>query len=584
MNRKRTLQKVLGTAVLAGVMVFAAACGSNNNAAETPANNNNAANNQPAATVAPAPGSTEVGNRDGVFIYGGQGWDGRFISIMSTNLYDGFVNSLVFQGLLTNDPAGNPIPLIATHWEVNEDYTTYTFFMDPRATFTNGNPVTAWDVEFTYRTLAHPDYDGPRRSAVTDFLGFEDFVEGRTQDFPGVRVIDAHTVEFNVVVASPQHIWDFSWGILCREHYAFNTWDDFIALMGDPMGSGQFVFEEHVFQQWIEFSRNDNYWDPDVSINLAGIVMRDVPTASIIPATITGEIHHGQIIASLDFLEELRNGHGVSEILYTANSLRHLTFNTNTPQLSDHRVRQALVYAFDTETYILADAGDLALRAVATNPFSRTSWANPGNEGLNLYEFNMARANELMDEAGWIMNPATGIREKDGEIMRLTWLIYHEAAWPGIITGMATHTWGELGVELDIQMMDFAVVSAMTTQRPPEEREFHLYQMGWSMGIDPDLSGGLWDMRQFREGGFNGNGWQHDRFQELIVLGAQTMAIEDRIPIYHEIAELHNYYLPIWVIDNGMNLHSRSDEIHNFELGVFTNWVQAIIQQGTWVE
>ena len=522
-------------------------------------------------------------NRDGILIFGAQGWDSRFNPIMSTNIYDAMVNTLIFQGLITQTPAAEPIGMLATHWEVSNEHLTYTFFIDPRAAFSDGRPLTAYDVEFTFTTMAHPLYDGPRTNHVQDLVGFYEFNTGQAGHVAGIRVIDAHTIAFDHTVASPQHIWNFGFGILCREHYAFEVWDDFMAQLGNPFGSGQFIMVDHVFQQWIEFERNENFWNPDVEINLAGIVMRDVPMDSIIPALRAGEIHFAELSVNMDHLEALRATDNVRYTLFVANNLRHVTFNTTRPHLSDHRVRQALAYAFDTRAYIVADTGSPDLRSVGVSPWAPTSWAFPGIDALNTYEFNMDRAHQLMDEAGWIMQP-NGFRYKDGQRMRIHWLIYPEAAWPGIITGMASHTWGELGVELDIQMFDFATVGSMTTQRAAGEGDFDIFQMGWSMAIDPDLRGGLWDATRTEPGNFFSSGFTYQRLMDLIELGATTFDINERKAIYHEIAQITNYYLPVWVLSNGMNLWAFDNRVHNLEVGVFQRWDLALVQQGTWVE
>ena len=492
MQRKKLFQTIVAL-MLVSILLFVAACGNGGGTTDTPAD-------PPPATETPAPTTTDDDdepavpadgiNRDGIFIYGGSGWAGLFNSIMASNIYDAYVHELTQEGLVTAGAAGDPIPLIATHWEYDNDYYTLVFHINPLAAFSDGRPVTAYDVEFTFTTMAHPYYDGPRTGNVQDLVGFDEFNAGTADSVVGIRVIDNHTIAFDHTFPSPAHIWNFTFGILCREYYAFNTWDDFMALVDRPFGSGQFVFVDYIFQQWIEFERNENYWNPNHDVNLAGIIMRHVPTESIVPAVIAGEIHMGQISPTVDHIEALDAAPGSGYTLHVANTLRHITFNTSRPQLEDHRVRQALAYAFDTRAYIVADTGSPDLRSVGVSPFSPVSWAQPDPATLNQYEFNMERAHELMDEAGWLMAD-NGFRYRDGQRFTIEWLIYPEAAWPGIITGMASHTWGELGVELDIQMFDFPTVQAMTSEMEPGEKLFDVFQMGWSMIPEPDLTAGL---------------------------------------------------------------------------------------------
>jgi len=524
------------------------------------------------------PAETTI-NRDGVLIHGGSGWAYIFNPIMSNNIYDGYVNTLVFEGLITNNAQGNPIPLIATHWELSNNNLTYTFHMDPRAAFSDGRPLTAHDVYFTYLTMAHPSYDGPRLHAVAWLEGFDEFNRGQAATVSGIRVIDDHTIEFTHTAASPQRIWNFSFGILCREYYAWETWDDFMSLITQPFGSGQFVFVDFEFGEYIEFARNENYWNTDRQVNLEAIVMRHTHFFDI-----DAEIHLSQMSSTADNLALLTAASDMEAVLFTANTLRHVTFNTTRPHLSDHRVRQALAYAFDTRAYILVDTGSTDLRTVGVAPFSPVSWAFPDPATLNQYEFNMQRAHRMMDEAGWLMGDSGYRYNADGQRFSLTWLLYHEAAWPGTIATLALQTWGELGVELHFEMMDFTTVSALTSGMPPGEKQFDIFQMGWSMAIDPDLTGGLWDFNAHVAGGFNNSGWYNTRFQELIVLGRTTFDQAERTRIYHELAAMANYYLPVWVLSNGTHLWAVDSGIQNLEISAFMNPFLAITQQGTWID
>ena len=522
-------------------------------------------------------------NRDNTLVFGHNfGWNGQFNPIMSTNIYDGFVWNLVQEALITNDHTGLPMPKLATHWVISDDFLTYTFFLDPRARFSDGRPLTAYDVEFTFTTIAHPFYDGPRTNAVNSLVGFYEFRSGSTDSVAGIRVIDDHTIEFTHVDYSPQHIWNFSFGILCREFYAFDTWDDFLALVSTPFGSGPFVFGEFLYQGWVHLPRNENYWHPYRQPNLAGVLMLYTFV----------DLHHFQAdgvhVALPGIFDEnlnfVRGADNLRYNLFVANTLRHITFNTTRPHLSDHRVRQALAYAFDTHAYILMETGHPDLRFVGVAPFSPVSWAFPPDGGnLNTYEFNMQRAHELMDEAGWLMAD-NGFRYRDGERFVVHWLIYPEALWPSIVANLARETWGELGVEINIEMLNFIEVIERAANPVPGTGNWDIFQMGWSMSIDPDLRGGLWDATMTSYGDFFASGFTYQRLMDLIHEGATTMDQTARAAIYHEIAEITNYYLPVWVLSNGSQLWVFCDSVNNMEVGPFFNWVNAIVNTGTWID
>jgi peptide/nickel transport system substrate-binding protein len=75
--------------------------------------------------------------------------------------------ALVFEGLVTLDPAGSPRPALARSWTTSADGASWTFQLRPDAHWQDGEPVTADDVAFTIETLQDPDYHGPGAGSWT---------------------------------------------------------------------------------------------------------------------------------------------------------------------------------------------------------------------------------------------------------------------------------------------------------------------------------------------------------------------------------------------------------------------------------
>jgi len=125
---------------------------------------------------------------------------------------------------------------------------------------------------------------------------------------------------------------------------------------------------------------------------------------------------------------------------------------------------------------------------------------------LNPYDFDMDKAGKLMDEAGWKMG-SDGFRYKDGQKFSINWLVYTDAPWPGKLSSMAADTWKQLGVDLKIEIMDFNTVSDKTMDAAPEDRDFDIYTMGFSLSVDPDPTGALFDDNASEKGGFNASGY-----------------------------------------------------------------------------
>ena len=343
---------------------------------------------------------------DKILKFGGSGWGGLFNPVMTDNVYDSYVCDLIFEHLVDNDIEGEFIPELA-EWIVSEDHLTYTFTLKDGIKFADGTPLTTADVEFTYKTIAHPKYDGPRAYAVSYLVGYEEYHGGATDVFEGIKVIDEKTISFIFPEgsAAPANIQCFVYGIMPKHYYEFENWEDFLALNEDPLGSGVLVFDSWAPKEFIKLMKNENYWDPANALKFDGILMSEVPDESILSALQTNQIDLAQISSSADNLEAAEAMNNIHLFNYLGNGYTFMCFNCIRPQLEDVRVRHALLYSLDRESFIEAQYG-AGLAEVGMAPISPSSWAFPNASDLNSYSFDMKKAANLMKQAGrW--NPTT---------------------------------------------------------------------------------------------------------------------------------------------------------------------------------
>jgi len=503
--------------------------------------------------------------------FGTTGISGIFNPILASNIYDSYVTTLVFESLITNDAAGTFLPHLAD-WTLSADNLTYTFTLKEGIRFSDGTPMTAEDVAFTFRTIASPMYIGPRGYAVVDLLGYVDFREGNSDDIPGIRVVDERTVEFEFApgTASPANIQNFSFGIMPKHIYDVADWDDFTALNNSPVGSGWFVMHEYRDSEYVLLHTNQNYWNPSEKPLIDGILMSEIPEESLQGAFMTGQLDLAQPQTSLDNWDAYSTMAGVTAQSILGNGYTYLQFNTLTPQLEDHRVRQALMYSLDRQAFIDALFGQLG--SVGLAPISPVSWAFP-TSGLNDYAFNMARAEELMEEAGWTMGN-DGVRARNGVRMELRWLVYDDVAWPGVLSGLAADSWRNLGVDLTIDIMDFNTVIALTSDVPIEDRDFSIYTMGWSTAIDPDITGGIFGMEDdtMDMGGFNQSGWFDQEIFDMMNEAARNFDQNRRAELYKDLSLKLNYYLPTAVVSYRYLIWVNSDRVQGLDISSFVDW------------
>ncbi len=503
----------------------------------------------------------------GTLIVGENSLKGIFNPIFYDDVYDGYVVDLIFEGLITNDAAGTPIPAIAEKWEVSEDKLTYTFTIKKGAKFSNGKPVTAADVKFTYECIGHKEYDGPRGYFVADIVGVDEYKEGTATEISGIKVINDRTVSFTIKEPNVSKIWDLGSGILSKDYYAYNTYADLKTKNNSPMGAGSFTFVEYLPDQYISLKRNDSYHLGKAK--LEGVIIKIVPEETKISAVNAGDIHMAQPTANAENYNKILNSPNASVQRYVGNGYNYIGLNLVNPKLSDKRVRQALAYGLNRSQFIQNEYSGLA--EVCHTPISPVSWAFPGTDDLNKYEFNPDKAKQLLDEAGWTVG-ADGYRYKDGTKLTLTWTAYTEVAWPQNLIALATDNWKQIGVELKGELFDFNTVATKVF----DEHNFEMWNMGWSLSIDPDPSG-IFGEDQKEKGGFNAGQFTHARAYEIFDLAKKEYDQAKRAALLKEWAKIANEELPYIFMAIREELWAINNSVSGVELGPYFNWVKNIM-------
>ncbi len=507
-------------------------------------------------------GAASGGN---VLRFGTSGIEGTFNPVVSDGVYDNYVVSLVFEGLISNDAEGQYIPSLAESWELSDDKLTYTFTLKDGITFSDGSNLTADDVAFTYNTIKEADYAGPR-SAV-----------GAAIDT--VTVVDDKTIAFKMVKASPANIANFTYGIMSKEYYAHSSFEELTQKNPTPMGTGKFVLADGGYapKQYVKLTKNENYWDVENAPKIDGVTLSEVSEDTVLSALQAGEIDMCQPAAKAENVEAIDGMDNAHLVSYLGNGYTYMSFNTLRPTLAQTEVRQALMYALDRKSFLKAEYGSDDLVSLGMAPISPVSWAYPGNDELNAYDYDLEKAAKMLDDAGWKDTDGDGIRDKDGTPLHLNWLIYTESTWPGTLSSMAYDSWSQIGVDLEITQMDFNTVSATVMDAEPGQKDFDVYTMGMSLSIDPDPTGGLFDADAYVAGGFNASGFRDDRSQELVAEGLAEFDQEKRADIYKEWAIRQNELVPTAVIAYRSEIWGIANRVHGLDdLGSYQDFTYFI--------
>ena len=484
--------------------------------------------------------------------YGLSGIEGNFSPFISSNTYDTYVCSLIFEPLVTVDASGEYVPYLAD-WELSDDKLTYTFTLKDGIKFSDGTDMTAEDVAYSYSVPAEEDYAGPRLNVANAIAD--------------IKVVDDKTVAFTMASASPANIQNFTYGIMSKEYYAHSSFEELNELNQKPMGSGKFVLEDggYASKQYVKLKTNENYWDSDAKPKIDGVYMLEVADDTVLSSLESGEIDMCMPAAkaeNVESIESMSNAHLVS---YLGNGYTFMCFNTTRLTLAQTEVRQALMYALDRKSFLKAEYGSDDLVSLGMAPISPVSWAYPGNDALNAYDYDLDKAAKMLDDAGWKDTDGDGIRDKDGTPLHLNWLVYTDSTWPGTLSSMAYDSWHKIGVDLEITQMDFNTVSSTVMDAEPGQKDFDIYTMGFSLSIDPDPTGALFDADAYVAGGFNATGFRDDKSQELIAEGLAEFDQDKRAEIYKEWAIRQNELVPTAIIAYRSEIWGIADRVHGLD-------------------
>jgi peptide/nickel transport system substrate-binding protein len=124
--------------------------------------------------------------------------------------------------------------------------------------------------------------------------------------------------------------------------------------------------------------------------------------------------------------------------------------------------------------------------------------------------------------------------------------------------------------------MDFDTVADKTMDAPIGEKDFDIYTMGFSLSLDPDPKGALFDADAYSEGGFNASGFRDDHSQELIQRGRTTFDQAERAAIYKEWAIIQNQQIPTVIIAYRNYLWGWRDRVTGIKMNAMLEWTGSI--------
>jgi len=373
-------------------------------------------------------------------------------------------------------------PALAETWDTSADGLTWTYHLRAGLKWSDGEPLTARDVAYTFNRIRNGKYEqtnyGNYVAAMTSVTAPDD----RTVV---IKVSKPTPIMLHLYVyILPEHIWKDIDG---------KEVSDFANEPPGPegtVGSGPFLVTEHRKGQFIRMKANPNYWGGKPKIDeLVFRVFQNDDTLG--QALRRGEIDFADNLQANVF-KSLENATGIKTFPAKYSGFDEIAMNVGAalddgtpigdghPALKDKRVRVAIAHAIDTKAIVSRVYGGFGTAGSSViPPIYEALHYDPGSSA---YPFDPAEANRILDEAGYAKGP-DGIRRMPGNDRPLKFRLFGRSdSTTSQQTIPFVRGWLE-DIGLDIQAK---VVSEDSLTEIIGEGNFDLFEWGWVVEPDPN--------------------------------------------------------------------------------------------------
>ena len=460
------------------------------------------------------------------------------------------VSGLLSMGLFSFDwnftPYGNAGSLVS--WQTSSDGLMDMVVMRDDLTWSDGEKITAYDVEFSYQVIMSSAVPIPAVRSGTDQLKC-------------VKAYDERTLVYFHFEPLATNVWNINFPIIPKHKYESTIADDptlasspvHVELDENPVSGGAYTILKRVRGQEIILKRRDSYYMFD------GQQVRQKPHFETVrfkiienPNTALLSMKKGELEEMMltpeqwqsqtnddDFYKFNTKSYALEWVYY------YFGWNFRSPFFKDKRVRQAMSYAFNHQE--LLEKHRFGMDEASTGIFHRTSpWAP--EVAPSSYQQYLTKAEDLLAEAGWEDTDGDGVLDNvvemdsnfDGESegsrrvpFEFTILTSNRPDRIAICE-LLQENLDQIGIRCNVKPVEFT-----TLQETMLGHKFHAVFAGWGTGADPDTSENLWTTKAI-DNGRNYGCYSNPEIDKLFEQGKRELDLGERRKIYQKI------HLTLW--------------------------------------
>lgn len=312
----------------------------------------------------------------------------------------------------------------------------------------------------------------------------------------------------------------------------------------NPVGSGYMQFESRSPGESTELRRYDEFYEEPAQLD--SVIFNVIPETGARIAEI--ETGNADVINGIgtENLDRVDNTDGVTLEAVESNLVEYMGINTDNEPMNDPKVRQALSYAVDRESIIDGIFNGSGRMAQGILPPGMLGY----DEDMQGYEYDIERAQELLDEAGYSNGFDISIAVNDESDERVDMAIYLQEEL------------SELDINLDIQQMEWGAFLEATGNG-----EYDMFTYSWNNSTaDPDNA--IVPLLHSDYVGIDGNrSFMEDaELDEMLNAGRREADEEARGEIYTEAQEYIHEQAPMILVRYGENFTAYNDNVNDVVL------------------
>jgi peptide/nickel transport system substrate-binding protein len=517
-----------------------------------------------------------------------------------------------YEGLThENGETGEVEPALAESWKVSADKKQVVFKLRPGLQWSDGQPLTADDVVFTYRdVVANPEIPTDAKEGIQI---------GTAKAFPQVRKLDDRTVEFTLpepfapflrATAGPD-------GILIMPKHALEKTlrtkgsdgnPAFLSTWGtntDPRAivvNGAYRMESYVAGQRLVFQRNPHYWRKDAAGQALPYIDRVIWQITENTDTqllrfrsgdldVMGDIRplRPEYVPLLKREEErgnfqVKDGGPWSGILYLTFNLNKAKNQAGKPVVDPIKsrwfntveFRQAVAYAIDRQRI-----NNNIYRGLGVIQNSPISVQSPYFlKDIKAYDYNPAKARELLKQAGFRYNPQGQLLDSEGHRVRFNLLTNSNNLVRVAIGAQVQQDLSKIGIQVDYTPITFNVLIEKTSS----SRDWDAHMIGFTGGIEPHQAANLWlssgashsfNLKQ-QPGQPPIQGWEllpmEQEIDRLYIAAARELDETKRQQLYAQFQRLVQDQLPVIHLVNDRALIAARNTVEGLKYTGLPSW------------